>query len=66
MPNNSSTNSGKHPYLRIERWVHGTATEPPLIFWHTPNHTKETQERLDNWLQEWRAKERYYDNKLNQ
>ncbi len=48
MPNNASTESSKHPYLRVEPWESGA-----LIFWRNNNYSKEQQALLDLELRKW-------------
>lgn len=50
MASNTSTNSGKHPYLRPELWINGT-----LQFWRTALHNQAAYEPfLENRRKEMR------------
>lgn len=51
----SSTNSEKHPYMRLGFWENVSNQ-----FWNSDVHTEKSKEHFNNWLSEWRSKERLY------
>ena len=51
----SSTNSEKSPYLRLGFWEN-----PSNQFWRSGLYSQKTQDDFDNWLSDWRSKERLY------
>lgn len=51
----SSTNSEKAPYLRLQFWEN-----PSNQFWRSDVHTDKSRDHFNNWISEWRSKERLY------
>ncbi|HEX6171374.1 MAG TPA: hypothetical protein VFZ33_16920 [Chitinophagaceae bacterium] len=51
----SSTNSERHPYLKLGFWENKSNQ-----FWNSETHTEASRDHFNNWLAEWRSKERLY------
>lgn len=49
----SSTNAERHPYMKLSFWEN-----PSNQFWLSDTHSDKSKDHFNDWINEWRSKER--------